>query len=421
MSVTFSGAWQAGTGRRQELWADPTWEGFAARYKELDARGLRLVAVRTYAEGGRRWWVGAFREGTGRQELWADPTWEGFTDKYKVFDARGLRLAAIDTYVEDGMLWWLGAFREATGRQQLWADPTWDGFIDKYRAFDARGLRLVGVHTYVEDGQLWWLGAFREGTGRQELWADPTWDGFTARYKEFDACGLRLASVHTYAEGGRRWWVGAFREETGRQELWSDPCWEGFAAKYKELDEQGLRLIGLDVAGAAAPFTVVLHPRILCWPTNDLETMLANLRQVYATANIAVDVRPRRVLDLPGFLDLPVGACLTDLPTPEQELLFGLREGVGPNEVVAYFVHATRPPLNGCATHPAGRPGAVIARDASVWSLAHEVGHVLGLDHVNDSHHLMTGNGTDNIVNPPPILDAREAITMRASPYVIKN
>ena len=47
--------------------------------------------------------------------------------------------------------------------------------------------------------------------------------------------------------------------------------------------------------------------------------------------------------------------------------------------------------------------------------MAHEAGHVLGLNHVNDSNRLMTGNGTDNITNLPPDLIASEGATMLAS------
>ena len=77
------------------------------------------------------------------------------------------------------------------------------------------------------------------------------------------------------------------------------------------------------------------------------------------------------------------------------------------------------PPYNGCATHPAGQPGAVIVQGATQWTMAHEVGHVLGLSHVNNNDRLMTGNGTSNITNPPPDLIASEITTMNSSPFTI--
>jgi hypothetical protein len=40
---------------------------------------------------------------------------------------------------------------------------------------------------------------------------------------------------------------------------------------------------------------------------------------------------------------------------------------------------------------------------------------VLTLVHVNDNNRLMTGNGTDNITNPPPDLIGTESSKMLAS------
>jgi predicted Zn-dependent protease len=47
--------------------------------------------------------------------------------------------------------------------------------------------------------------------------------------------------------------------------------------------------------------------------------------------------------------------------------------------------------------------------------MGHEVGHVLGLSHVNNNDRLMTGNGTANITNPPPDLIESERQTMEGS------
>ncbi|HJY23813.1 MAG TPA: hypothetical protein VJ279_13055, partial [Hanamia sp.] len=73
------------------------------------------------------------------------------------------------------------------------------------------------------------------------------------------------------------------------------------------------------------------------------------------------------------------------------------------------------PAYNGCAAFPAGRPGAVVVRSASRWTLGHELGHVLSLNHVNDNNRLMTGNGTFNITNPPPDLISSEVNSMISS------
>jgi hypothetical protein len=141
-------------------------------------------------------------------------------------------------------------------------------------------------------------------------------------------------------------------------------------------------------------------------------TSIARMRDVYATAGIRVEHVSTETLSLPALNDCDVGACTLGSTTGEQNTLFGNRNSVGANDVVAYFVRSTVPPFNGCASHPAGRPGAVIAQGATQWTLGHELGHVLGLRHVNDNNRLMTGNGTANITNPPPDLVATEITTM---------
>jgi hypothetical protein len=125
------------------------------------------------------------------------------------------------------------------------------------------------------------------------------------------------------------------------------------------------------------------------------------------------------VLNLPALTIVDVSGCFIGQTTSEQNQLFNNRNFVGPNEMVIYFVQATNPPFNGCAAHPAGRPGAVVVRTATQWTFAHELGHVLGLNHVNNNDRLMTGNGTANITNPPPDLVASECATMQASPLTV--
>jgi len=161
---------------------------------------------------------------------------------------------------------------------------------------------------------------------------------------------------------------------------------------------------------------VRLHVKILTNPTISIEQMIVAMQQVYEAIGVRVHRVSTETLNLPALNDLDVGGCpLGTATTAEQTQLFGNRNSAGPNDVVVYFVRSTVPPSNGCATHPAGRPGAVVAQGATRWTLGHEVGHVLTLRHVSDNNRLMTGNGTANITNPPPDLVATEVLTMRAS------
>jgi hypothetical protein len=158
--------------------------------------------------------------------------------------------------------------------------------------------------------------------------------------------------------------------------------------------------------------TVRLHTKILTAPNVAVDTAIQRMREVYGSVGIAVVHASTENLNLPALNDCDVGQCTAGNTTAEQNTLFGNRNNIGANEVVAYFVRSTVPPFNGCAAHPAGRPGAVVAQGATQWTLGHEIGHVLGLSHVNNNDRLMTGNGTGNITNPPPDITAAEATTM---------
>nr|WP_125778207.1 DUF6623 family protein [Antribacter gilvus] len=177
----------------------------------------------------------------------------------------------------------------------------------------------------------------------------------------------------------------------------------------------------IEIASAGVDLTLVqtirLHVKTLTAPTRfTIDQMIAAMRQVYEPAGIRVVRASDQTLNLPALDIVDIGECnMGQTPTAEQTTLYGNRNSAGANDVVVYFVRATNPPTNGCAAHPAGRPGAVVASGASRWTLAHEVGHVLGLRHVTPTDRLMMGGGTNNITNPPPDLVGTEVTTMLAS------
>jgi hypothetical protein len=170
-----------------------------------------------------------------------------------------------------------------------------------------------------------------------------------------------------------------------------------------------------------------LHLKVLTTPNVAIDTMVTSMREVYSSAGIRVDHVSTETFDLAAnpalqlLNTVDVGRCVRGETTQEQRDLFANRNNVSTNDVTVYFVLATNPPTNGCAAHPDGRPGAVVTRGATRWTLAHEVGHVLGLTHVDDNNRLMTGNGTSNITNPPPDIIGTEATTMDNSVLTITS
>jgi hypothetical protein len=175
-----------------------------------------------------------------------------------------------------------------------------------------------------------------------------------------------------------------------------------------------------------------LHIKTITAPTSfSIAQMLDSMRIVYATADIGVQVISRETLsgaDVADLDTLDVGDC-SGGTTAEQDDLFDNDNFVGPNDIVIYFVQSI-PGFNGCATFPSGKPGAAVDSLASRWTLAHEVGHVLGLPHITgekdvngncvtpDFTRLMTGCGTSNITVTPTLSNS-EISDMQASSLTV--
>lgn len=174
-----------------------------------------------------------------------------------------------------------------------------------------------------------------------------------------------------------------------------------------------------------------LHLKILATPTVPIATMLRAMREVYGPAGFRVEVASVERLRAPALVDLDLHCpgsgtavccpfpCASGTLNAEVVQLFANRRQVRPNDVVVYFVRSTSPALNGCCAHPPGRPGVVVTSIASRFTMAHEIGHILGLPHVASTDRLMTGAGTNNITHPPPDLVPSEIQTMTASPLTV--
>ena len=82
------------------------------------------------------------------------------------------------------------------------------------------------------------------------------------------------------------------------------------------------------------------------------------------------------------------------------------------------MLSSTNLAVRGCAAHPANRPGSVVTDVETQYTMAHEIGHVLGLNHVNDTSNLMN-NGTAAITTHPPNLTNSQLNTIRSSKYLV--
>ena len=295
----------------------------------------------------------------------------------------------------------------------------------------------IGRFNHFQGGSIYWspsTGAWEVHGAIRSTYSSLGWERSFLRYPLTNetTCPDGVGRFNHF-QGGSIYWTpstGAHEVHGAIRSHWASLGWERSPLGYPTSDE--LVVFGGD--GRISHFQhgsiywsstagvrvlkerIRVHVKILTMPTRfTINEQFAAMQEVYAMAGIRVDCATTENLNLPSLADVDVGGCTMGSVTAEQITLFGNRNFVGSNDVVVYFVNSTVPGYNGCAAFPSGRPGCVVVRTASRWTLGHEFGHVLGLNHVNNNDRLMTGNGTFNITNPPPNLTSGESSTMRSS------
>ncbi|TFD45172.1 hypothetical protein E3T55_19315 [Cryobacterium frigoriphilum] len=409
----FNGAWHP-WGRHNDgavLASEPALGSMGPNHEHIFVRGTD-GAVWSKAWNGAGGWSGWFSHAAPVAGLTGGPA----------IVSRNNTVCNIYVRGGDNALWQRAFFN---GSWHPWGRHNDGAVLASEPALGSMGANHEHVFVRGTDGAVWskawngaggWSGWFSHGAPAGGMIGGPT-----IVSRNSGVCNIYVRGTDNalwqkaYFDGS---WHAWGRHDDGAV-LASEPALGSMGPSHEHVFVRGTDSAVWSKAWSLVP-TVILHLKVLTNPTSfTVDQMVASMRDVYASRGINVAVGSRETLDLPLLTDVDVSTCIMGTTTAEQNQLFANRNGVGANHVVAYFVRSTNPPGNGCAAHPAGRPGCVVSSTSSSWTLGHEIGHVLGLPHVSPSDRLMMGNGTWNITNPPPDLIDTERATMDTSPLTV--
>lgn len=407
------------------IWYDADGPTFDAKARELARSGWVLCSLAASIGKGGTSWTGVWEPGSVAQELAYGLSWNELLSRNAQLASRGLQLVRLSSHVGRRPGEWAGFWRAATPSSVLVGPVSWEEFWSAWLAQHAAGNRMIELDTAEIDGKRVWAGLWQPGDGDQFIWVGATWSAFSAKNEELRGDGYRLILTRSYSNGSDRRWAGVWRSSGNQASLVVDMNKEQFWTEWDRQMDRGFRLsrvnawTGSEFGGTeTVRVRLRLHIKILSDPDIPVSLMVDRMREVYEPVGLQVDVGSIEQLERPALVDVEVGSCSLSEITTEQHQLYAERNLAGDRDIVVYFVRSTLPPYNGCAAYPRGYPGAVVTKYATEWTLAHEVGHVLGLFHVPDSRRLMTGLGTANIVEPPPDLMPLEIQTMLSSELV---
>jgi hypothetical protein len=227
------------------------WPAFKDKIDKMGAQGMKLVAIKTFEDGGKRLWAGIFKNVPDRVVLRANQTWDEFLAQWKQMTGGRARLIDMDIYGEGPKPQFAGLYRDYSPPEGhvIWVGQDRKQMVDKVKELQTyKDLQLVAVVPYHPNGKLVYAGAFRHTTGKYDFWTGLDRAAFDAKWKNGATKDLQLVEVTTYKDNGKRIYDGIVRSGMGDSgETVLDADMATFVKRWLDDTGKGQRLTSLDL------------------------------------------------------------------------------------------------------------------------------------------------------------------------------
>jgi hypothetical protein len=224
------------------------WGPFKKRVDELATRGLQLMDIETFEQGGKAYWSGIFRSTQISTLLIANQDWDTFLKSWKTVTGSRKRLINFTVYQNGGKANFAGLFRDLSEKHSFWVGQSRKDFEAKVKELaGTQGLRLLDMNAYRSGGpSLLYAGTFRYQDTPKEFWTALDQNAFNAKWQTARGKQMQLVDVETYKDGDKRYY-DAIVHAGSPGEVALDLDAAAFTARWRDMVAKGLRPTNLSV------------------------------------------------------------------------------------------------------------------------------------------------------------------------------
>jgi hypothetical protein len=224
------------------------WPAFKKKVDDLASRGLQIMDLGTFEQGGKIYWTGIFRSTQQATLLLANQEWDTFLKNWKTATGSRKRLVNFTVYQSGGKTTFAGLFRDLGEKHSFWVGQSRKDFEAKVKELaNTQSLQLLDLNVYRAGGpSLLYAGAFHYEESPYELWTALDQKAFDAKWQEARRKQKQLVDVETYKDGNQRFYDAVVHGGTPGEVVMNLDA-PGLVARWHDMVAKGLRPTDLEV------------------------------------------------------------------------------------------------------------------------------------------------------------------------------